>query len=174
MNDSEKLWSGIARGEIGGWNQRNAEFAKFVPENSSVLDIGCGDQNLKEYLDRSCTYFGIDTVDIHQTPIVDFNKGILPTLDRRYDIAVLSGVLEYLFEPADAVITSLQWAPVVLTSYQPLESRPKIHREMAPDLRVWKSNATRDEFEQGVRERVRSIEVIGRFNTQTLYRIEGQ
>lgn len=64
-------------------------------ENKSVLDIGCWECELKEYLDNSMKYYGCDYVKRQNDTIVcDLNHYEFPNID--FDVAYISGSLEYM------------------------------------------------------------------------------
>jgi|GEM_PF-3902778 len=49
--DPLDLWRGVANGLHGkGWGDRNVIFAEHIPSGSSVLDVGCGNCNLRDAL----------------------------------------------------------------------------------------------------------------------------
>ena len=78
------------------WSERNLWIREFIPNNSSIIDWGCGDKDILRYISPS-QYLGID-----QNPLADiqedFNKSI-PVIDAVYDIGLILGVLEYLDNP---------------------------------------------------------------------------
>jgi len=168
--DPLELWRGVANGLHGkGWGDRNVIFAEHIPSGSSVLDVGCGNCNLRNALPDGCTYRGIDQVDVHDPVVVDFNAGVVPDLPR-HDFVVLSGVLEYLHDPIAALDIAKGWGDVVLFSYQPTESRTAGQLAVPMEDRVWKSTLNRADFEAGAASTFAHVEQIGRFRTQTIYR----
>ena len=80
------------------WEPRNKQVAALVPKNSRVIEFGAGKRVLERYLDPSCTYVPSDVVDRGPgTILCDLNQRPLPALGSDvYDVAVLSGVLEYV------------------------------------------------------------------------------
>lgn len=78
------------------WDSRTKRIAKLVDANKSVIEFGAGRIVLKKYLPKGCTYTPSDLVDRGKGTIVcDLNDETLPKL-QSYDIAVFSGVLEYI------------------------------------------------------------------------------
>lgn len=64
-------------------------------KNRSVLDIGCWECELKEYLGNDITYYGCDYVKRQKDTIVcDLNHYEFPNID--FDVAYISGSLEYM------------------------------------------------------------------------------
>jgi len=92
---------------VGHYSSR-AERARFIATNfgpylsGRVLDVGCGDAFLREYVVR---YTGCD---IAGTPdvFVDLERGGLPFKDKAFDIIVCTDVLEHL-EPLAEVLADL-------------------------------------------------------------------
>jgi tRNA G46 methylase TrmB len=77
---------------------RMLNLASELVEWRKVVDIGCGNQQLRDVvaqLNPKAQYIGIDRLK-HQpdTLIADFNKGEFPEVSA--DLAVVSGVLEYI------------------------------------------------------------------------------
>lgn len=122
----EAVWLDVASGAIEGWDERNKILASHIPADSSVLDIGCGNQNLAKYLPEGCRYTGVDVVSHHGNQILDFEKGVYPSFSEQFDYSILSGVLEYLPDPADAVQIALNYGNAVIFSYIPEESLPAV------------------------------------------------
>jgi len=83
------------------------EVAKFIPENSKILDIGCGDGSIRNLL-REPNYYGIDGQKelienlIKQkvkAKLVDFNKDSLSFEEERFDFILLLDILEHVANP---------------------------------------------------------------------------
>lgn len=78
------------------WIKRIILMKDLIGEhNRSVLDIGCWEGELKEYLQGTIRYYGCDYVKRQQDTIVcDLNHYEFPTVD--FDVAYISGSLEYM------------------------------------------------------------------------------
>ena len=70
--------------------------AAYVPPGSSVVDLGAGAQTLAAHLPQGCAYQACDVVPGPAVVLCDLDAGVWPALDQRYDVAVCSGLLEYL------------------------------------------------------------------------------
>lgn len=81
------------------WNARAARAAQlFVPEGSTVLDLGCGAMALESFLPPGCAYLPCDLVARDaRTQVCDFNRGEMPEA-RGADLVTLLGVLEYVHD----------------------------------------------------------------------------
>ena len=94
-------------------------------EWKSVVDVGCGNQQLKAVIkdmNPESKYIGIDLLDhCVDTLIADFNKGEFPKVSA--DLAILSGVVEHVYPEMintfiDHVCAS---SPVIVVSYWPID-----------------------------------------------------
>lgn len=84
-------WEGVG----DRWSGRAKIVASLIAPGSSVLDFGAGACGLGRLLDPSCAYTPVDL------PGVDMNAGLWP--EGRWDVAVLSGVLEYADDPGEVL-----------------------------------------------------------------------
>ncbi len=76
------------------WEDRNKFLENFNISGKTVIDFGCGDQNIKKYFQFK-NYLGIDkeNADVN----IDFDKQfIIPTTA---ELGLVLGVLEYLENP---------------------------------------------------------------------------
>lgn len=143
------LWTKVAHAGKPGWDGRNAIIAGFIPAGSSVLDIGCGPQTLRQHLPAGCRYQPCDM--IKSTPDVilcDLNSGIYPEVSERFDYVVCSGVFEYVRDEARFLRQIPTYAPNVILSYNPLS--PKCHRRTKLERLAgsWVNHHTREELEK--------------------------
>lgn len=80
------------------WNERTALMAGLIPENSTVLEYGAGNEHLRTRLPKGCTYQPSDIVARSEhTFVCDLNE-TFSALDRKWDVIVFSGVLEYIHD----------------------------------------------------------------------------
>jgi hypothetical protein len=78
------------------WDDRTKLIANLIPPGSRIIEFGAGRLVLKDHLPENCTYTPSDLVDRGRGTIVcDLNSGSLPSLEP-YNVAVFSGVLEYV------------------------------------------------------------------------------
>lgn len=98
------------------WPERSEAIARLVPAGASVIDIGAGAQGLRRHLDPSCRYTPADLYPrTPETLILDLNGGPWPR--GRWDVAVLSGVLEYANDPAQVLRRLHALTPVAIVTY---------------------------------------------------------
>lgn len=101
------------------WFERNNIIAQFIPEYASVLDIGAGNKDLKKLISATCEYQALDCVGDESTIIIDFNKDDVKDmhLDKVWDIAVCSGVMEYINDPMTFLTFVSKHARIIILSY---------------------------------------------------------
>jgi len=96
-----RRWARVA-GEVPPWDSLNKKIATFIPDGSSVLDLGAGAQTLRAHLPSACFYQPCDII-ISSPDIIycDFNSGEYPVVQFCFDYAVCSGLLEYIRKPEE-------------------------------------------------------------------------
>lgn len=99
------------------WNERTAILGSYVQPNAKVIEFGAGNMCLKSILPSSCEYTPSDIVKRSENTIVyDLNQPIAFDLSK-YDTAIFSGVLEYVYD-IDTVFKQLEpYVPHVILSY---------------------------------------------------------
>lgn len=97
------------------WVLRAQVAATLIPEHSRVLDLGCGDGLIRDFLPEGCTWQGYDlkpnNEDVRQ---IDLDAGEFPGGD--YDLVMLMGVLSWLKHPAPALRRAREAAPLILSN----------------------------------------------------------
>src|SRR5882672_6229357 len=74
-----RRWRKVAHAGRPPWDDRNQTIANLIPRGSSVLDVGCGSQSLKNHLKGACKYQPCDLIKSTPDVIVcDFNAGFFP------------------------------------------------------------------------------------------------
>lgn len=79
-----------------GWKDRARAMSQLIPEDVKVLmDIGCGEELLKEFLCKDIKYYGLDYCERNkETIICDINKEKLP--DIKVDLYYMAGIIDYV------------------------------------------------------------------------------
>ena len=113
------------RNIYASWESRNKELAALVPSTSRVIEFGAGKRILERYLDPSCSYVPSDIIDRGPGTIVfDLNQRPLPDLGPdAYDVAVFSGVLEYVREVPAVLDWLTKYVTVCVLTYAPAKAR---------------------------------------------------
>ena len=131
--------------------------ASKVCEWEKVVDVGCGNQQLKPIIFKmnpAAEYIGIDYLNhCKDTLVADFNKGEYPAVGA--DIAVLSGVIEYIYpEMLELFFRNVcSTAPVVVLSYWSIDYLQD---------EIWWANGRRVRFESWVNH-LRIADIISLF-----------
>lgn len=90
--------------------------AKYIPRGASVLDLGCGNQELARQLPPGTAYTPADIVQrTPDTVLIELNSGLWP--DGRWDCLCAIGVLEYLFDATDFFARSARLARRTIVTY---------------------------------------------------------
>ena len=81
-----------------GWKDRALAMSQLIPEDVKVLmDIGCGEELLKEFLCKDIKYYGLDYCERNkETIICDINKEKLP--DIKVDLYYMAGIIDYVID----------------------------------------------------------------------------
>ena len=119
-----KRWAD-SRNLYASWESRNKQLAALVPNNSRVIEFGAGKRILERYLDPSCTYVPSDVIDRGPGTIVcDLNQRPLPDLGPNvYDVAVFSGVLEYVRDVPSVLDWLAKYVAVCALTYAPAKAK---------------------------------------------------
>lgn len=107
------------------WKERIAALAQMIKDETSVLDLGCGMQWLREMIPDQMIYYPVDLNPIEKNVIVcDFNKMQFP--DIYADLAFISGCIEYINDVSWFVESVSKRCKCVICSYCSIEKHPDI------------------------------------------------
>ena len=98
--------------------ERNRLIARLIPAGASVLDLGAGQQELRRHLPRGCEYQACDLFEGPDVLQCDFNAGVYPAVEHRYDVLVASGLLEFLTHPEGFLARLPEFGDTLLMSYR--------------------------------------------------------
>ena len=113
-------WVGEA-GLSDSWDTRTRQMAALVKPGASVIEFGAGRLVLKAFLPEGCAYTPTDLVDRGPGTIVcDLNGAKLERF-QGFDIAVFSGVLEYVNDVPRLVHHLSGSVRTILASYAVLD-----------------------------------------------------
>ena len=106
------------------WETRTIQLARLIPAGTRVIEFGAGSCRLPAHLDRTCTYFPSDlVVRVPGTIVCDLNQRPLPDLGSlNLDVAVFSGVLEYVVNVPAIVSWLSTQVGVCVVSYDAVDS----------------------------------------------------
>jgi len=123
------------------WDVRTRQIATLIEPGSSVIEFGAGRLILRNFLPENCSYTPSDIVDRGSNTIVcDLNAQNLPEF-QKYDVAVFSGVLEYINDVPRLVSHLSNFVNVIITSYATAEVNKKKRGVLG-----WVNNYTSTEF----------------------------
>lgn len=118
LNDHQR-WEQVAQ-RPSKWDERNALIASYIPAGASVLDLGAGARTIRDYMPgERPTYQAVDLIESPDVIRCDFNAGELPRLTQRYDMAICSGLLEYIIDVEGFLARLPTLARTVIFSYAP-------------------------------------------------------
>jgi hypothetical protein len=99
------------------WDTRTEQIASLIPPGKTVLEFGAGRMTLKNHLPEGCKYTPSDLVDRGDGTIVcDLNAGELPEFPL-HDVAVFSGVLEYINDVEQLIAKLKMKVDMIVASY---------------------------------------------------------
>jgi glycosyltransferase involved in cell wall biosynthesis len=125
------------------WDSRTEQIARLVPPGATVLEFGAGRMTLRDRLAQGCTYIPSDLVDRGPGTIVcDLNARELPAFPP-HDVAVFSGVLEYVND-ISLLLNNIKYnSKTIIASYAVRERVPgRVERR----AHGWVNDHTAGEF----------------------------
>jgi hypothetical protein len=128
------------------WSGRAKKASGLIPDGASILEIGVGAGDFRNYVQGRCSYEGADLAPLEDTTLIlNLDTDLLPA--KKYDFVVLLGVLEYLYEPENAARKVCAAAPNVVCSYCcRLENASTADVAGQRGSMGWVNDFTRDEF----------------------------
>lgn len=106
------------------WSDRWAFVKDYIPNNVSIIDFGCGNKESLDYITPT-RYLGIDLLDSADL-IADLNDPL--TLDEKFDVALLLGVLEYVNNPEYTLTNIVPSADCFIVLSLAVKQKPEWHR----------------------------------------------
>jgi hypothetical protein len=105
------------------WEERTKLMAQWIPDESSVIEFGCGNMLLKKYLPQKVQYTPSDLVRRDKdTVIIDLNQKS-PLKLPRHNVFFFSGVLEYVYDIERLIQSCLQVSDLLIFSYTPCDMK---------------------------------------------------
>lgn len=105
------------------WSDRFLFLEKYIPNNLSIIDFGCGNQQILDYCKPS-KYVGVDTKE-PATIISNLNASF--KTEEKFDLGLVLGLLEHLENPEYTLsqIHSCSNSFIILTSTAKMKSEWK-------------------------------------------------
>lgn len=138
-----------------GWKKRAKALSEMIPDDvNSMLDIGCGESLVKEFLPSRITYYGLDYCKRDDNTIVcNVNNESLP--DLKVDLYYMAGILSYILD-MPGFIKQLHGAKYVLMSTPRTDCFIRLDNRYIEDgylnygiVEYYLSNLITDMFEEG-------------------------
>jgi hypothetical protein len=113
---------------VDDWNhalleKRAVAAAKYIAPGTKVLDVGCAAMLIERHLPAGCSYQPLDCVARDARTIVcDLNRDPFPAI--KADVALVLGVVEYLYNVPIFLTRLRKAAPRAIISYFPLDRDP--------------------------------------------------
>jgi len=83
---------------FSNWNERTSILGDFIKPNSNIFEFGAGNMFLKSYLTNYKSYTPSDIIKrFDETIVCDLNNKLKLDI-KNFDVVVLSGVLEYVYD----------------------------------------------------------------------------
>lgn len=100
------------------WNSRTKFIAGFIQPGEKVIEFGAGNMLLKDIIPKDCKYTPSDLYDRggDNMLVLDLNGFLYPRIES-YDVAVFSGVLEYVINIPRLINYVFQYANRIIASY---------------------------------------------------------
>lgn len=114
------------------WSDRFLFLKDLIPNNITIVDFGCGNKQILDYCSPK-EYLGIDLNDQADVKI-DLNQDF--SLEKKYDLGLILGLLEHLENPERTLKNCLKFADkfIILTSNAKMKSS-------------WRCKFSKDEIE---------------------------
>lgn len=123
------------------WRERIEQMSAWIQPCSTVVDLGCGKQWLRDYI-TNCTYIPVDYVSRSSDTIVcDFNLREFPYTSA--DVCFVSGCLEYVEHPDWFISQIASHSNVGVLSYCCVEDFPDVRWRKAQG---WKNHLSSEEI----------------------------
>jgi len=89
--------------------------ASLLEPNFRILDLGCGEGLLRQFLPEGCTWHGYDLRPLHpEIGFIDLDKASFP--EGQFDCIVMLGVLGWLKNPRAVLDRAASCAPFLIAS----------------------------------------------------------
>lgn len=106
------------------WSDRWEFVKNYIPNNISVIDFGCGNQEVLDYI-SPLKYVGVDQLSTADV-VANLDQPI--DLTDKFDIALLLGVLEYVQDPEITLSNIIHFADHFVVLSLPVKKKPEWQR----------------------------------------------
>lgn len=148
------------------WDKRNQIIGSIIPGNCSVLDVGCGAQTLKRYLQDDVKYQPCDLVKRDGVLFCDFNSGMYPVISKPFDFVVCSGVMEYARNPSEFLQRMGGLGRTIILTYCHLSPGDKTWQRTSAG---WVNHFTKEQLENLILQEGFTWKNVGEWGHQRIY-----
>lgn len=118
------------------WHARAELVAKYIKSNTTILDLGGGNQDILQYIAPK-KYISVDKFPVTSETIeCNFNEEPLPDFEYNFDYILCQGLIEYLIKPFDFLNDIHKYGDTLVITYYP------------KDIRIFKNYFEFHSFEQ--------------------------
>ena len=111
------------------WSERNLFVKQFIKDGISIVDYGCGHKDILQVCKPS-DYLGID---ITEGADLNLNLNSDFTLDRKFDLGLVLGVLEYVDNPSYTLSNIKKYATEVIVLVRDSKKAPEWRQRISLD-----------------------------------------
>lgn len=162
-NSDVKRWENVDN-LYAAWDARTQQIASLIDGGKSIIEFGAGRRILESFLPANCLYTPSDIVDRGGNTIVcNLNCDVLPFF-HNYDVAVFSGVLEYINDVPRLIQHLSNSVDTILTSYATTDNNK--NRE----INGWVNSFSSDQFIKIFTDNGFKCVHIEKWKKQTIYK----
>jgi hypothetical protein len=155
---------------LADWEPRTVALAAMIPANSSVLEFGAGRLVLKRHLPEGCRYTPSDLVSRGEGTIVcDLNDPVPPEFDP-HDVAVFSGVLEYIHNVPRLIVHLAPVCKMIVCSYATADT--SVSSKLQRRSMGWVNDYTSTDFKRLFADHGFACDLESKWESQLLFRFQ--
>lgn len=114
------------------WSNRWRFVKDYIPNNVSIVDFGCGNKEVLDYITPT-DYVGVDCNEPADV-IANLNQKII--LDKKFDTALLLGVLEYVDDPDYTLSNIVEYSDNFIVLSLIANKKKREWKQLFSDLRI--------------------------------------
>lgn len=148
------------------WDERTIILGSYILPNASIIEFGAGNMILKTYLQDYKIYTPSDVIPrFEETLVCDLNQPITFEF-AKYDTAVFSGVLEYVYDIDKVFLQLGETVKQVVLSYCCADIV-----KLSRDKNGWLSDYTKDDLENIFTKHGFKIQDYTEWRQQSIYNL---
>jgi len=153
---------------FSSWDERTKLLADKIVPNSKVFEFGAARLVLRDMLPKGCVYLHSDLVArAKDTLVADLNKEV-PDIPE-VDVIVFSGVLEYIFDVEELLVTLSPKTNAFIFSYATTNRFPKTSKRREHG---WVSDLSEEDFKIIASKLNKNLIHLSDWKSQHLFKME--